>query len=103
MKKSRRNWQASWRDTLLLLGEFRTPLVLFLVAILGGGFLYHAIARQNGEPLSSLSESIYHTLSLAFFQANGDFPKNPFLQAFYFIMPLIGILAQINLLVHDNH
>ncbi|NOY99041.1 MAG: hypothetical protein GXP40_07545 [Chloroflexi bacterium] len=96
MKNTRRNWQASWRDTMLLLGEFRAPLALFLTAILGGGILYNAIAQQVGEPLESLSETIYLALTLVFLQSNETFPHSPFLQAFYFLMPLIGIgiLAQ---------
>lgn len=84
MKKNRRNWQASWRDTLLLLGEFRTPLVLFLVAILGGGFLYHAIARQNGEPLSSLSESIYQHTLVGIFPSQWRFSEKPIFAGFLF-------------------
>lgn len=96
MKDSRQNWRASWRDTSLLIREFRTPLLLFTVAVFGGGLLYQAIAMRAGEPLGSTAEAIYQALSLVFLQANGDFPDNPLLQAFYFIMPLIGIgiLAQ---------
>ena len=70
--------------------------MLFIVTIFGGGILYQTIATRTGEPLSGLVEAIYHALSLVFLQANRDFPTSPFLQAFYFIMPLIGIsiLAQ---------
>jgi len=96
MHKKPRRWRASLRDTSLLLREFRTPLVLFMIAILGGGALYQNIANQVGEPLGNLSEAVYLVLSLSFLQPNGEFPANPFLEAFYFVMPLIGIgiLAQ---------
>ncbi len=84
-------FRASWRDTLLLLSEFRTALLVFLFAILGGGVLYYFIAEKVGEPLQNFSEAIYVVLSLAFFQPPGEFPESPYLEAFFFVMPLIGI------------
>lgn len=76
---------------MILLREFRTALSVFLFAILGGGLLYYSIAEQVGEPLRNLSEGIYVVLSLAFFQPPGDFPGSPYLEIFFFIMPLVGI------------
>ncbi|MBN1452669.1 MAG: NAD-binding protein [Anaerolineales bacterium] len=84
-------FRASWRDTLLLLSEFRSALLVFLFAILGGGVLYYLIAEKVGEPLQNFSEAIYVVLSLAFFQPPGEFPESPYLEAFFFVMPLIGI------------
>jgi Trk K+ transport system NAD-binding subunit len=83
--------RASFRDTALLLREFRTALIVFLIAILGGGILYYFIALQVGEPLRNFTEAIYVVLSLAFFQPPGSFPESPFLEAFFFVMPLVGI------------
>jgi Trk K+ transport system NAD-binding subunit len=73
------------------LSEFRTALLVFIFAILGGGLLYYFIAQRVGEPLRNLSEGIYIVLSLAFFQPPGEFPGSPYLEAFFFIMPLVGI------------
>ena len=84
-------FRVSWRDTLLLLSEFRTALLIFLFAILGGGALYYIIAERVGEPLRNISEAIYVVLSLAFFQPPGEFPESPYLEVFFFVMPLIGI------------
>jgi Trk K+ transport system NAD-binding subunit len=84
-------FRASWRDTLLLLSEFRTALLVFIFAVLGGGFLYYFIAERVGEPLRNISEGIYIVLSLAFFQPPGEFPQSPYLEAFFFVMPLVGI------------
>ena len=64
---------------------------MFLFAILGGGFLYFFIAESVGEPLRNISESFYIVLSLAFFQPPGEFPESPYLEVFFFIMPLVGI------------
>jgi len=96
MHKKPRRWRASFRDTSLLFREFRTPLLLFLITMLGGGALYQTVATQVGEPLGNFSEAVYLVLSLSFLQPSGDFPSHPFLEAFYFVMPLIGIgiLAQ---------
>ncbi len=92
----RYHWRASLRDTLLLLREFRTPLTLFSAAMVGIGILYYYAGRQLGEPVGSLAESIYLMLTLTFLQPNGIFPTHPFLQVWFFLMPLIGVstLAQ---------
>src|SRR5687767_9008193 len=92
----RYHWRASLRDTLLLLGEFRTPVTLFSTTIVGIGILYYYASHHVGEPLGSLAESFYLMLTLTFLQPNGDFPAHPFLQLWFFLMPIIGIgtLAQ---------
>ena len=86
-------WQAGWRETQILLGEFRRPLVTFTLAILGLGLMYHILARQAGEPLNSLPEAFYLMLTLAFLQPSGSFPHTPVLQIFYFALPVIGIIT----------
>ena len=96
MKPVVRQWKATWRDTIILLNEFRAPLILFTVAVVGGGLAYAAIADLVGEPVQSLSEAIYIVLTAAFLQPVGDFPKYFGLQIFHFLMPVVGvvILAQ---------
>lgn len=91
-----RKLRAMWRDTLILLKEFRTPLILFTVAVIGGGFGYFLLARTLGEPTKSVVEAIYIVLTASFLQPAGDFPKHIGLQLFHFLMPLVGliILAQ---------
>ena len=92
MKKLVRRWKAMWRDTLILLNEFRWPLLIFIVAIIGGGFLYFAIAKRVGEPIQSQNEAIFIILTAAFLQPTGDFPEHIGLQLFHFIMPVVGII-----------
>ena len=93
---SARMWQAGLRETSILLREFRQPVLIFLVAIIGFGALYNFLASQLGEPLNSISESFYLMLTLAFLQPSGSFPHAPILQLFYFILPIVGVgtLAQ---------
>jgi Trk K+ transport system NAD-binding subunit len=92
LKKQWRQWKAGWRDTLILLKEFRSPLLIFAVALVGGGLAYAAIAKLAGAPVHSLAEAIYIVLTAAFLQPVGEFPKHLGLQIFHFIMPLIGII-----------
>jgi voltage-gated potassium channel len=91
-----RRFRAAWRDTLLLLRDFRVPLFLFAVVVIGGGWAYYHLAAHAGEPIASLGEAIYLALTMAFLQASEEFPRTWYLQVFFFAMPLIGIgvLAQ---------
>ncbi len=91
-----RKWRASWRDTLLLLRDFRGPLFFFALLVIGGGLLYFNLALQAGEPLHSPVEGVYVALLMVFFQSGTTFPNTWYLQVFYFAMPLLGlgILAQ---------
>lgn len=86
-----RSWKASLRDTFLLLGEFRGPVLFFTSAMLELGCIYYFAAQQAGEPVGSLAEAIYLMLTLTFLQPSGNFPSHPFLQTFFFMMPLIGV------------
>jgi Trk K+ transport system NAD-binding subunit len=96
MRSRSQRWKASWRDTLILLREFRIPLLLFFITLVGSGSLYFYLAGRVNEPMESMVASFYNVLTMAFLQSSGAFPHHPLLQVFYFIMPLlgIGILAQ---------
>jgi len=99
MKNNRslfRTWRAAWRDTILLLRDFRAPLILFCVLVIGGGLLFYYASAQAGEPLDSPAQGIYTAMTMVFLQTNGAFPKTWYLQIFYFVIPILGIsiLAQ---------
>lgn len=88
-----RRWTATWRDTLILLREFQTPLALFTVTVLMGALAYATIATRVGEPVGSYTEAIYIALTSAFLQFGGDFPRSIYLQLFHIFMPIVGISA----------
>jgi Trk K+ transport system NAD-binding subunit len=92
VRKTWRRLRASWRDTALLLREFRQPLLFFAIAVVGSGLLYYFISQAAEKPVKSLAQAVYITLSLTFFQAGEDFPAEWYLQVFFFIMPVIGIV-----------
>jgi voltage-gated potassium channel len=89
-------WQhlrASFRDTTILLSEFRSAILWFSIAILGGGILFYFLSNLLNEPVDSLAESIYIVLTITFLQPpNRDFPNHIVLQLFHFFMPIIGIV-----------
>jgi Trk K+ transport system NAD-binding subunit len=88
------HFQASIRDTIILLREFRTPIFWFTFAVIGGGFLYDHLAKLTNEPVDSIAESIYIVLIATFLQPpNRDFPHHIALQLFHFFMPVIGLIA----------
>jgi Trk K+ transport system NAD-binding subunit len=95
-KRQWRKFRANLRDTQLLVREFAWPLLLFSLAILGGGLLYFLLAEFAQKPVSSPAEAIYLVLGLTFLQPLGDFPNVWYLQLFFFLMPILGvsILAQ---------
>ena len=93
LKHRIQHWKAGWRDTLILLNEFRTPLLIFTVAVIGGGLLYMAIANRLPEEENlTPSKAIFIVLTAAFLQPSVDFPKHFSLQIFHFVMPLVGII-----------
>ena len=87
---------AGLRDTWLLIREFGWPLVFFFITIIGGGFLYYVLAQAAGEPLDNIAAAIYLILSITLLQSAGQFPREWYLEMFFFVMPVIGliILAQ---------
>ena len=96
-QKSRvRQVKASWRDTRLLLGEFATPLLIFVLVVIGGGISFYFLSSRAGEPVGNLLEAFYMVLAMTFLQSAGEFPDTWYLGIFYFIMPVIGVslLAQ---------
>ena len=94
MTRTQSRWRklkAGWRDTTLLLRQFRRPLAIFVGIMVAAGSLYFYLANLAGEPVRSLLESIYLVLSMSFFQPSAPFPQALQLQLFYFIMPVLGI------------
>ncbi len=91
-----RQLTVSLRDTWLLVREFGWPLFFFFVAILGGSTLYYFLSRAAGEPLYNFAEAVYLIITITLLQSAGEFPGVWYLEIFFFVMPVIGliILAQ---------
>ena len=77
------HFRASIRDTTILLNEFRSAILWFSIAILGGGLLFYFLSHLFNEPVNSVIEAIYIVLTITFLQPpNRDFPHNIILQLF---------------------
>jgi voltage-gated potassium channel len=89
-------WQhlrASIRDMTILLSEFRSAILWFSIAIIGGGVLFYFLSNWLNEPVNNLVEAIYIVLTITFLQPpNRDFPHHIALQSFHFFMPIVGII-----------
>lgn len=92
MKRRWRSLRAGWRDTLILINEFKSPLLFFTVTVIGGGMAYFILAQATGEPVKTVGEAIYTILAATVLQPINAFPQNIFLQLFHFVMPLVGII-----------
>ena len=87
----KRYFLATWRDTRVLLRQFRIPLLLFAASILVGGFLFYRLYTHSQVQSLSYSEAVYAVFSMIFFDPNIPLPHQWYLQVFFFIMPLIGL------------
>src|SRR5690606_35798227 len=83
--------RALWRDTSALWQEFRVPFLVFLIATLGGGWLYGELLVQAGYPRLPYVDLPYLMLSLMVLESVTDLPREPQLVAFWYIMPPIAI------------
>jgi voltage-gated potassium channel len=82
---------ANWRDVRVLLGQFYVPLGLFVVSILLGGLLFDLLYTHAQVQGLTYIESVYAIFSMIFFGGSIPFPREWYLQIFFFVMPIIGL------------
>ena len=87
----RHNLRALWRDTFTLWREFRLPILIFLIAIFGGGWLYGELLVIAGYPREPYIELPYMMLALMIIETITEVPSEPYLIIFWYIMPLIAV------------
>jgi Trk K+ transport system NAD-binding subunit len=82
------------RYVLILLWEFRWPLAIFSVLVLGGGLLlfqfYH---DSDGRRIASFGEACYAVFLAIFLESYLEFPDEWYLQPLFFLFPVIGLGA----------
>lgn len=88
----RRHVRASLRDLFVLLREFRYTLLLFAGLMLVGTLSLWLLYRQpdTGQRLG-LDEALYGAFSLVLFQSSLEFPRQPWLEVLYFVIPIVGL------------
>ena len=95
MKSSfRRYLVASWRDGRVLFREFRVSLLLFAGILFVGAIILDElyVSPRTGRGLS-FSEALHAVFTLIFFETNIDFPDVWYLQLFFFVVPLVGLVV----------
>lgn len=79
------------RDSMALLQEFRIPLLVFHLAVLGGGFLYRELLGTAGHVQPPHFDMPYYMLALMVLEAPTDVPNEPYLIIFWYVMPAIAL------------
>ncbi len=86
-----RTLRAAWRDTNALWREFRRPILAFLFAMFFGGWLYGELLVVAGYPRIPYIALPYVMGDLMILQNPTEIPGEPYLLAFWYIMPLVAV------------
>jgi len=86
-----RDLRATLRDTAVLLREFRGALLAFALTLVAGALAWQALNLAAGQPVPPIVEAAYVVLTMIFLQAGVEFPAAWYLQAFFFVMPVLGL------------
>jgi len=95
MKNSlRRYLHAQLRDARVLFREFRVPLFLFVILIIGGALIFHLlyVFPETGHH-PRFDEALYATFALIFLETVFSFPEQWYLRILFFIIPILGLAA----------
>jgi voltage-gated potassium channel len=90
-----RGLRASWRDTLVLLREFRTPLLALVVVMGAVSVLFWTTYRHASFPDGlNFLEALYAVITMLVLQPVLPLPGPGlwYLEVFYLLLPLVGII-----------
>jgi Trk K+ transport system NAD-binding subunit len=73
-----------------LLWEFRWPLGVMVVLVLGGGLILH---RYYSHEQLSFVRACYAVFLLVFLESTIEFPSEWYLQPLFFVLPVVGLGA----------
>jgi Trk K+ transport system NAD-binding subunit len=83
--------RAIWRDSLALWREFRVPFMTFLVATLVGGWLYGELLVVAGHDRVPYIDLPLLMVQLMILESPTAIPPEPYLVAFWYILPPIFV------------
>jgi len=87
-----RTSRAVWHDSQALVREFRRPLIVFMISIFLGGYLYmHLNNTLSDNPPLELIDMPYIMLALMVLEASIEVPTEPYLIIFWYIQPLLAV------------
>lgn len=92
-KKVSRTLRAELRDIRVLFGEFKFSLLLFVVIILLGAFLFFiSYGQSNGQSKENIPKALYAAYALIFFETTESIIQvNWYIQVLYFLIPILGM------------
>ena len=87
-----REIRAAIRDTWVLVREFRSALLLFAATLILGAVSFRALwgISHPGQSIRFI-EALYDILTMTFFQPTLEFPKEWYLDLYFFVMPALGL------------
>lgn len=89
-----RTLRAQLRDARVLLRESRVSLLLFAIIVVGGALLFHFFYTYPDTGLHPpFVEAMHATFALVFFETLLPFPKQWYLQALFFVTPIVGLVV----------
>jgi voltage-gated potassium channel len=83
--------RAVYHDTAALWSQFRRPILIFLLATLGGGFLYGELRVLAGYPRIPYIDLPYMMLQLMILEPPHEIPSQPYLVMFWYALPLVSV------------
>ncbi len=93
-RQLRRTLHAQLRDMRVLFRESRISFFLFVVIVIGGALLFHFFyTNPDTGQHPRFSEALYATFALIFFETVLTFPEQWYLQALFFVIPILGLAA----------
>jgi Trk K+ transport system NAD-binding subunit len=90
-RRTLRMVRAVWRDTSALWREFRRPIIAFLIATLGGGWIYGELMVLAGYPRVPYIDLPYMMVMMMVLESFTTIPPEPYLIVFWYLMPLIAL------------
>jgi voltage-gated potassium channel len=95
MKRRHPSWRryllAYLRDVRVLFRQFSIPLLLFMGSVLAGGLVFDLLYTHSQVQDLTYLESAYAIFSMIFFGESVPFPRQWYLQIFFFVMPIVGL------------
>jgi Trk K+ transport system NAD-binding subunit len=73
-----------------LLREFRWPLIVFSVLVLGGGWILHRFYHHGTLGYARAAHAVF---LLIFLESSLEFPDEWYLQPLFFLLPVVGLGA----------
>ncbi len=97
IRKLYRIFRAELRDIRVLLGEFKYSLILFLAIIFGGALFFNLFYTFPGTEFHpSFEESLHAAFALIFFEIVMPFPDIWYMQALFFLIPILGLAVVVD-------